>query len=110
MVNLTITPPLLSAIEAIPLTRRKDLNLDLPDTESLSLEKPISHEQIIQISRYFRETQKHPYDSQNATGDENKNETAKIDRSLDALLRGTKLYIPPPPPRPEPVRMHPSLL
>ncbi|KAL4952318.1 endoplasmic reticulum-based factor for assembly of V-ATPase-domain-containing protein [Aspergillus filifer] len=102
MVNLTITPPLLSAIEAIPPTRRKDLDLDLPDTESLSLGKPISHEQIIQISRYFREKHICTSDSQNVNGDEDEN--AKADRSLNALLRGTKLFIPPPPPKPEPVR------
>ncbi|KAL4799772.1 endoplasmic reticulum-based factor for assembly of V-ATPase-domain-containing protein [Aspergillus venezuelensis] len=100
MVNLTITSPLLSAIEAIPSTRRKDLNLDLPDTESLSLGKPIPHELIISIARYFREQPNHTFDSQNVDGDEG--ETVKIDRSLNALLRGTKLYIPPPPPKPEP--------
>ncbi|KAL4942453.1 endoplasmic reticulum-based factor for assembly of V-ATPase-domain-containing protein [Aspergillus oleicola] len=100
MVNLIITPPILSAIEAIPPTGRKDLNLNLPDTESLALGNPITHEQIIQLSRYFRGKSSSSCGSQNADGDKNAN--VHVDRSLNALLRGTKLYIPPPPPKPEP--------
>ncbi|KAL4763867.1 TMEM199/VMA12 family protein [Aspergillus foveolatus] len=92
MVNLTLTSPILSALEAIPPSTREDLNLPVP--ESLALGKPISHDQIIRIFRYFKETQS----SYNPEGDGG----TSVDRSLDALLRGTKLYIPPPPPKPEP--------
>jgi hypothetical protein len=98
MVNLTTTSPILSALEAIPPSTREDLNLPAP--ESLALGKPISHDQIIRISRYFKETRS----SYNPDGDGG----TSVDRSLDALLRGTKLYIPPPPPKPEPARL-PSL-
>ncbi|KAL4739777.1 endoplasmic reticulum-based factor for assembly of V-ATPase-domain-containing protein [Aspergillus similis] len=92
MVNLTTTSPILSALEAIPPSAREDLNLPVP--ESLALGKPISHDQIIRISRYLKETQS----SDNPDGGGG----TSVDRSLDALLRGTKLYIPPPPPKPEP--------
>ena len=98
MVNLATTSPILSALEAIPPSTREDLNL--PVLESLALGKPISHDQIIRISRYFKETQSF----YNPDGDGG----TSVDRSLDALLRGTKLYIPPPPPKPEPACL-PSL-
>ncbi|KAL4872370.1 endoplasmic reticulum-based factor for assembly of V-ATPase-domain-containing protein [Aspergillus spectabilis] len=83
MVRLVTTSPILSALDAIPLSSREDLKL--PD--SLRLGNPISHNDVIQISHYFRGTH-----------------TSNSDRkwSLDSLLRGTKLYIPPPPPKPEP--------
>ncbi|GAQ39198.1 hypothetical protein AtubIFM56815_007653 [Aspergillus tubingensis] len=87
MVLLTTTPPILSAIEALPPTSRHDFSL--PDT--LNLEDPISHDQLIKIARYFR--QKPTTDS-----------SSSIDRSktLNSLLRGTKVYVPPPPKKPEP--------
>ncbi|KAJ0416823.1 endoplasmic reticulum-based factor for assembly of V-ATPase-domain-containing protein [Aspergillus carlsbadensis] len=91
MVRLIATPRILSALEAIPPSSREELNV--PNT--LNLANPISHHQIIRISRYFRD--RHIFKDTSIP--------AKIeDRSfdLDSLLRGTKLYIPPPPPKPEP--------
>ncbi|RAH52848.1 hypothetical protein BO85DRAFT_407308, partial [Aspergillus piperis CBS 112811] len=87
MVLLTTTSPILSAIKALPPTSRHDFSL--PDT--LNLEDPISHDQLIKIARYFR--QKPTTDS-----------SSSIDRSktLNSLLRGTKVYVPPPPKKPEP--------
>ncbi|KAL4926838.1 TMEM199/VMA12 family protein [Aspergillus undulatus] len=93
MVALVITPPILSAIEAIPPHSREELNL--PDVKSQPLGNPISHDQIIRVSRYFRDTRSPSSSCKKA------NDTG-FDRSLDALLRGTKLYIPPPPPKPQP--------
>ncbi|KAL4920962.1 endoplasmic reticulum-based factor for assembly of V-ATPase-domain-containing protein [Aspergillus aurantiobrunneus] len=84
MVRLVTTAPILSALEAIPPASRTELTLP----ESLTLGTPISHDQVIRISRYFRTTRSTHGDA--------------VDRSLDSLLRGTKLYIPPPPPKPEP--------
>ncbi|KAL4785929.1 endoplasmic reticulum-based factor for assembly of V-ATPase-domain-containing protein [Aspergillus varians] len=83
MVRLVTTTPIVSALEAIPPSLREDLKLP----ESLQLGNPISHDEVIRISRHFHEATHSP---ENA------------DRSLDSLLRGTKLYIPPPPPKPEP--------
>ncbi|OJJ78633.1 TMEM199/VMA12 family protein [Aspergillus glaucus CBS 516.65] len=86
MVQLVITTRILSAIEAIPESRRKDL--DLPD--SLNLNSPISHEQLIGLSRYLKSNPDgHDGDSNTPT-------------SLNSLLHGTKVYVPPPPNKPEP--------
>ncbi|KKK18315.1 hypothetical protein ARAM_001619, partial [Aspergillus rambellii] len=84
MVLLVTTKPILAAFDAISSSSRE--NLELPD--SLALGEPISHDQVIRISRFFRD---------NHTNDANDE-----DRSLDALLRGMRIYIPPPPPKPEP--------
>ncbi|KAL4895561.1 endoplasmic reticulum-based factor for assembly of V-ATPase-domain-containing protein [Aspergillus ambiguus] len=82
---LVTTPPILAAFLAIPPDRRP--LLDLPD--SLALDAPISHLQLIRLARYVRS------ESTSAS-------LPPQDRSLNALLRGTKLYIPPPPPKPAP--------
>ncbi|KAL2816810.1 endoplasmic reticulum-based factor for assembly of V-ATPase-domain-containing protein [Aspergillus cavernicola] len=92
MVRLATTTPILSAFEAIPPSTREDLNL--PD--SLTLGNPISHDQVIRISHYFRDKR----NPQNANADADAD--SNVHRSLDSLLRGMKLYIPPPPPKPEP--------
>ncbi|RAL00677.1 TMEM199/VMA12 family protein [Aspergillus ibericus CBS 121593] len=86
MVLLITTPPILAAVEALPTSSRTDLAL--PDV--LNLNDPISHAQLIQIARYFRAQTSNP------------DIAASRERSLDALLRGTKVYIPPPPKKPEP--------
>lgn len=88
MVRLVTTSRILSALEDVPPSSRQEL--DLPDT--LSLEAPIAHEQLIRLARYFRTRNDTPL--------------SHDDRSLNSLLRGTKVYVPPPPPKPEPVRHH----
>lgn len=87
MVLLVTTTHIISALEAVPSSSRKEL--DLPD--SLSIDSPISHEQVIRLSRYFR-------NAGNSTSS-----APTPDRSLNSLLRGTKVYVPPPK-KPEPVR------
>ncbi|OGM44667.1 hypothetical protein ABOM_007470 [Aspergillus bombycis] len=82
MVQLITTTRILSALEAIPTSDRKDLNL--PDNPSL--DSPITHDQLIRLSRYFR----------------TENGISNSARSLNSLLHGTKVYVPPPPPKPEP--------
>ncbi|KAA8647219.1 hypothetical protein EYZ11_008662 [Aspergillus tanneri] len=84
MVLLVTTAHIVSAFEDVPSSRRQEL--DLPD--SLTLEAPISHKQLIRLARYFR------------TGTETN--ISNDDRSLNSLLRGTKVYVPPPPKKPEP--------
>lgn len=88
MVQLITTTRILSALEAIPTSDRKDLNLP----SNPSLDSPITHDQLIRLSRYFR--------SENATS--NPDDA----RTLNSLLHGTKVYVPPPPPKPKPVRLH----
>lgn len=83
MVLLVTTFRILSALESISPPARQHLNL--PAT--LTLETPISHDQLIRLSRHL------------CSDDDNHNRTW----SLNALLQGTKVYVPPPPPKPEPV-------
>lgn len=90
MVLLVTTPPILSAFEAVSSQNRKEL--DLP--ESLSLAAPISHDQLIRLARRLRPP---------STDESNHGRPGLTSTSLDALLRGTKVYVPPPPPKPEPV-------
>ncbi|RJE17388.1 hypothetical protein PHISCL_10275, partial [Aspergillus sclerotialis] len=80
MVFLVITPRILSALDSIPPSSREDLKLP-PSPE---LHSPISHDQIIRLSRHLRTNTDH------------------ADGSLNSLLRGTKVYKPPPPKKPEP--------
>ncbi|KAE8371483.1 endoplasmic reticulum-based factor for assembly of V-ATPase-domain-containing protein [Aspergillus bertholletiae] len=82
MVQLITTTRILSALEAIPTSDRKDLNLP----NNPSLDSPITHDQLIRLSRYFRTEDVVPNSA----------------RTLNALLQGTKVYVPPPPPKPEP--------
>ncbi|KAF5857966.1 hypothetical protein ETB97_005033 [Aspergillus alliaceus] len=82
MVQLITTTRILSALEAIPPNHRTDLNL--PNNPSVNT--PITHDQLIRLSRYFR----------------NNDEKPTPNRTLNYLLTGTKLYIPPPPKKPEP--------
>ncbi|EAW11560.1 TMEM199/VMA12 family protein [Aspergillus clavatus NRRL 1] len=82
MVLLVTTARIISALEAIPPSSRKDL--DLPT--SLVADTPISHDQLVRLSRYLYT---------NAL-------TSPQEASLNSLLRGTRIYVPPPPKKPEP--------
>ncbi|RAL10334.1 uncharacterized protein BO97DRAFT_471813, partial [Aspergillus homomorphus CBS 101889] len=96
MVNLLTTPAILSAWESLPTSTRNDLSLP----SALHLSDPISHAQLIQLARYFRTT---PSSTQDASPpDKTKNE----ERTLNALLQGTKLHVPPPPKKPEPSKSY----
>lgn len=102
MVLLTATPGIISAIKALPLTAREELSL----AETPILNDPISHEQLISIARRLSS---HPSRSTNTDEEDDVAETVDSltcegsKYTLNSLLRGTKLYIPPPPPKPAPV-------
>lgn len=102
MVLLTATPGIISAIKALPLTAREELSL----AETPSLNDPISHEQLISIARRLSS---HPSRSTNTGEEDDAAETVDSPTcegskyTLNSLLRGAKLYIPPPPPKPAPV-------
>ncbi|OJJ51387.1 hypothetical protein ASPZODRAFT_127458 [Penicilliopsis zonata CBS 506.65] len=87
MVLLVVTAHILSALEAVPPTSRRDLELP----SSPSLESPISHDQLIRLARYFSTARKTIPDA-----------SLDRDNSLSSLLYGTKVYVPPPPKKPEP--------
>jgi hypothetical protein len=88
MVLLTTTDRILAAFEAIPPSRHEEL--DLPTT--LEVQGPIAHEQLIRLARYLQTDPEY-----------NVSHTPTV---LSSLLRGTKVYVPPPPKKPEPVRLY----
>lgn len=76
MVLLTATSTALSAIAALPRSSHSSLG-DLPNTA----DEPISHSTLVSLARLARQH--------------------GLQYSLDALLRGSRIYVPPPPPKPE---------
>lgn len=88
MVLLLTTDRILAAFEAIPASRHEEL--DLPTT--LEAQGPIAHEQLIRLARYLQ------------TDPEYKEHASHTPTVLSSLLHGTKVYVPPPPKKPEPVR------
>jgi len=97
MVLLTMTSEAVSSIARLKEIAPDELyKLQLPSEPSLSsaaLGNPISHSQLIDISKLLK------------TYSSSKTPTSP----LSALLRGSKVYVPPPPPKKEPVRF-PSCL
>lgn len=94
MVLLTITPLIQRGLKELEKFNHnpddddgQDVQKDATSEPSLSdpqIGKPISHGQIIDLSRSLKAKQLQDY-------------------SLESLLKGTKIYVPPPPPKPEPV-------
>jgi hypothetical protein len=83
---------MVTALEAVPESQRSELNL--PAT--LHLHEPITHEQLLRLAKHLQNDA--AYQSSTTTADEHSRTTV-----LNTLLRGTKVYIPPPPKKPEPV-------
>ncbi|KAJ5341230.1 hypothetical protein N7541_010354 [Penicillium brevicompactum] len=86
MVLLVTTDRIHVAFEAVSSARREEL--DLPPT--LELQGPIAHEQLIRLAKHL----------QNDT--EYKAQNSHKPTILSSLLRGTTVYVPPPPKKPEP--------
>lgn len=87
MVLLTMTPSIVEALQqsgAQKLTDKPPVEGE-PSLESATVGNPISHGQIVDLWK--------------ALGGNN---AAKY--NLECLLKGSAVYIPPPPPKPEPVR------
>ena len=82
MVLLAMTPAIVSALESLILAQPQDLGE--PSLDNARVGQPISHLQLLVLAKTL--PQKHYTPS-----------------ALDHLLRGTEVYIPPPPPKPEPV-------
>ena len=101
MVRLTMTKAMVAALELCN-SENKDCPVhriaDEPSLEEPAVGNPISHGQVIQLSKYFKHRSK---------SRENKNIDARDDTltfDLDTLLRGSKVYVEPPKPKPEPVK------
>ncbi|KAJ6092538.1 hypothetical protein N7486_007827 [Penicillium sp. IBT 16267x] len=90
MVLLIATDRVLAALEAVPAPRRKEL--DLPT--SLDLFGPIAHSQLLRLSKHLQNDAEY-----NAT---ERGISMNSPTILSALLRGTTVYVPPPPKKPEP--------
>ncbi|OKL60519.1 hypothetical protein UA08_04285 [Talaromyces atroroseus] len=83
MVLLVTTPTILTALQGLSPASREKLGLQQDKTVG----SPISHEQLIALRGAFNELR----NGQNGSP-----------HTLDSLLRGTQVYIPPAPPKPEP--------
>ncbi|KAJ5390527.1 uncharacterized protein N7496_001595 [Penicillium cataractarum] len=89
MVQLTATRRIVAALEAVSDSQRSELNL--PAT--LQLHEPITHEQLLRLAKHLQNDA--AYQATTTTS-----ETRST--VLNTLLHGTKVYIPPPPKKPEP--------
>ncbi len=97
MVLLTITPAIVAALgrlqdETSGKDRENDEDesgLEVTATDPALVEpavgKPISHGQVVNLSRSLKSR-------------------GELPCHLDILLRGSRVYVPPPRPKPEPVR------
>lgn len=90
MVLLNVTDRIISAFEVVPIARREEL--ELPAT--LELHGPIEHEQLLRLSKHLEQNLEYTASYSPDTRDFT---------VLSGLLRGTKVYVPPPPKKPEPV-------
>lgn len=99
MVLLVITPTIVSALERLSESSREQLGLPTPQ-----LNEPISHNQLITLSRKLSSCS---FEDQRRSRADVKDETPSY--TLNDLVRGTSVYIPPPAPKPEPVYTAPFL-
>lgn len=94
MVLLTMSPAIAEAIQRIQNLRGQDVPQLLeeqasrgasePSLSSPAVGRPISHGQVISLSQELKRLAISP-------------------SNLDVLLRGARIYVPRPPPKPEPV-------
>lgn len=100
MVQLTMTPAIVRALEHLHgcgqlrenFQKTSEPSLDHPTTGN-----PISHGQIIAISKALGKLKETPMDIQVGSS---------VPYHLDELLRGAKIYIGPPKPKAEPVAIY----
>lgn len=100
MVLLTMTPSVVEGLARSKSSREESHGpdkeqpadcTDEPSLDSPAAGQPISHGQIVDLCRKLREAGDNEY-------------------TLETLLRGAKIYVAPPPPKPEPVSVHSGYL
>lgn len=91
MVLLIITPNIRSALDKLPETVREQLSLPAPE-----LDTPISHTQLTALSRKLSS---YSFEANGRSQTDPGNEIRSY--TLNDLVRGTRVYVPPAPPRPE---------
>lgn len=103
MVLLTMTETM---VKAITFCDRKEVNLSHPyvndgepSLEAPAVGDPISHAQVLAISRCLRKKYETASHRPQLKSDH------QISCQLDELLRGSKVYVEPPKPRTEPVSL-----
>ena len=95
MVRLTMTPAIVRALEFLGNSHQlPELTDSDPSLDEPAVGKPVSHEQIIAISKHLKQANKE--DHNGTAGD-------TVACHLDDLLRGSRVYIEPPKPEQEPV-------
>ena len=97
MVRLTVTPAILRALEELQHSGQApeaSPPASEPSLDQPAIGKPITHGQIIAISKTLKELR-------TATADGKLDDTVSF--HLDDLLRGSKVYVEPPKPKLEPV-------
>ncbi|KAK7512978.1 endoplasmic reticulum-based factor for assembly of V-ATPase-domain-containing protein [Phyllosticta citriasiana] len=112
MVLLIMTPAIVAAVhKCLDLADSEQTRkLQPPSEPSLSepeLGKPISHGQLIDISDFLKARSNTPDDGNDQPVDENQNQSQF---HLNDLLRGSRVYIPPPKPKPEPSNEYKQLM
>ena len=99
MVLLTMTLAIVEAVHTYnanpPSLPNPPALTSEPSLENAAVGNPISHFQIIEMSKYLRE--------QYAAGKRLDLRSERLSYHLDELLRGSKIYTPPAPPKAEPV-------
>ncbi|KAF2799939.1 hypothetical protein K505DRAFT_293844 [Melanomma pulvis-pyrius CBS 109.77] len=109
MVLLTMTPAIVRAIaEAQKLARDELSHLQQASGPSLvepATGNPISHSQLIDLSKLLKNQKNH---ATHVNTEENEKDTFAY--HLDSLLRGSTIYIPPPPARKEPTSEYKALM
>ena len=101
MVKLTITETIEKAIQECKKRPRWSAEVSLPTEPSLdhaAIGDPISHSQIIGISRLLKSCSSAAVDSDAAV------------YSLERLLKGSRIYVEPPPTKPEPTSEYKALM
>lgn len=94
MVRLTMTLEIVRALERLQNDGHIAELCEDPPSNEPAVGKPISHEQIIAISKILKSTNENAQDEQNA---------GYVSHHLDSLLRGSQIYIEPPKSKKEPV-------
>ncbi|KAI9837812.1 MAG: hypothetical protein M1819_006746 [Sarea resinae] len=102
MVLLTMTPAVVAAIQK--LNALEDLASIEPTLKGAAVNKPISHNQIIDIARRLRQHGPAPATAAPTAAKE------PTSWRLSDLLRGSAIYIDPPKPKPEPTPEYKALM
>lgn len=94
MVRLTMTPEIVRALERLQSRGQLPEPCDDSYLNEPTAGKPISHGQIIEISKTLKHINEDLQDAESRN---------YVSHHLDILLRGSHVYIEPPKPKMEPV-------